>query len=114
MAYLPVNSAVRTLSSVDWSDAGSATLYLYSRSIIHCVISTPPMVSKTALPLLSRNWAPFWVNIRLTQSQISPSDWIHDQMVPHWPAFVVAWAWAPSSSRVVGGLLKPASFSSFE
>src|SRR5579859_1375340 len=112
MAYLPVSIAFCTSASVYCSEAGSATLYLYSRSTIHWVVSTPPMVSNTALPLESINWAPFWVNIRHTQSQISASDWTHDQTVPHWPALVVAWDWATSSSRVVGGALKPASESS--
>src|SRR5579859_823989 len=114
MAYLPVSSAFCTSASVCWSEAGSATLYLYSKSTIHCVVSTPPMVSNTALPLGSMNWAPFWVNIKHTQSQIRASDWTHDQVVPQMPFLVVACAWASSSSRVVGGALKPASESSLE
>src|SRR5467141_3289687 len=112
MAYLPVSSAFITSFSVDWSDAGSAALYLYSKSTIHCVVSTPPIVSKTALPLASINCAPFCVNIKQTQSQINPSDWIHDQIVPQLPFLVVAWACATSSSRVAGGFVKPAAVSS--
>src|SRR6478736_5860838 len=81
---LPGKSPFLTSDSVYSSDAGSAALYLYSISTIHCSASVPPWVLKTALPFASRICAPLREPMIATQSQIRPSACFQAHTEPHW------------------------------